>query len=99
MDNVEVLDNQVSVNEENKIDETNEKDVPKKEEKEAEKLDVVGRQTVQNPQAEGTGNSQVRSQIQQTLESTGKYGKEKDYDKRFYAVVSVQLKKTYISCN
>ena len=29
MDNVEVLDNQVSVDEENKIDETNEKEVPK----------------------------------------------------------------------
>ena len=73
MDNVEVLDNQVSVDEENKIDETNEKEVPKKEEKEAEKLDVVGRQAVQNPQAEGTVNSQVRSEIQQTVESTGKY--------------------------
>ena len=91
MDNVEVLDNQVSVDEENKIDETNEKEVPKKEEKEAEKLDVVGRQAVQNPQAEGTGNSQVRSQIQQTLESTGKYGKEKDDDN--YTAMKEGLKK------
>ena len=91
MDNVEVLDNQVSVNEENKIDETQEKEVPKKEEKEAEELDVVGKQSVQNPQAEGTGNSQVRSQIQQTLESTGKYGKEKDDNN--YTAMKEGLKK------
>ncbi len=84
-----------------------EEDQLKKEEKEEDALDVIGRQSVQtgavgqpngqakkateadkdqallaqsvtNQQVAGTGNSQVRNEIKQTLESTGKFGKEPD---------------------
>ena len=103
-----------------------EEDQLKKEEKEEETLDVIGRQSVQtgavgqpngqakkateankdqallaqsvtNQQVAGTGSSQVRSEIKQTLESTGKFGKEPDDVN--YTAMKEGLKKLDVQLN
>ncbi|MDY3819364.1 MAG: hypothetical protein SO019_09935 [Lachnospiraceae bacterium] len=65
------------------------KEQQNKEEKENDQAQLD--KGVENPQAEGTGNIRVRSEIRQTLESTGKYGNEKDDDN--YTAMKEGIKK------
>ena len=64
---------------------------------EADKDQALLAQSVTNQQVAGTGSSQVRSEIKQTLESTGKFGKKPDDVN--YTAMKEGLKKLDVQLN